>query len=734
MKSILMFIILYLTLQLSTVLSYDGAQKEEKIPKQQVFTSINVFEINQKKYIAISLKHHPHWHTYWINPGDAGLPAKASFTADGKKLELPLVEWPAPIRFISPGNILSYGFKRDYSLFYSLPDQHSNTIALDLQWLACKNICIPGKANYILSFKNGHTSIGPSSDFSVDDQELKTRFLSLPKTITIPKNLKITLHKGSKENQLALIYTIDHTAQAVPDSARNIITPFPHHLLDFQKESFSHQDNTINAKMFIDWDGEYTDPVVPFPKAGKLSQPITVKFLYNDPATQKPYIIKKEFNSIESTIIKPSPASIPFGKKPQTKEKEQNPNKPSSSKTSTSFFLYLIMAFIGGLILNIMPCVLPVISIKLFGLLQHSHDSKKLIFKHNLFYTLGVLFTFLILSLIVIIIKNTGESIGWGFQLQSPKFVAAMIVVIFIFSLNMFGLFEFNTPGGRQLGSVNLKDGIIGDFLGGVLATILSTPCSAPFLGTALTFAFSSPSYIVISIFLSIGIGLSFPFILTGFFPKLISFLPRPGMWMEGVKKFLGLTLLITVIWLLDVFNAQVDSSLYNLKLSVALAFIFFYFYMKKSIIKKKSTAYAILLLPLIIFVQIFFQPITQSDSDIPSSMTKNNLRWEKWSESKMSEYRSSNDLVFIDFTAKWCLTCKVNEKLVLETSSFRKLVKENNIKLLLGDWTKRDPVIGNWLKENGSVGVPAYFIQKKTGELIPLGETISLKKIKKHL
>jgi thiol:disulfide interchange protein DsbD len=719
----LFLITLLILVPLTSALSYS----DEKPPKEQVFTSVNFYQNGSKKFVAISYKHHPHWHTYWKNPGDAGLAPKAIFKQADQVKKLEMTEWPAPIRFISPGNILSYGYKDDFTLFHIIPNGLAGKINLELQWLACKNICIPGTATYELDLKSDGLSSNTKNRFEVTTATLAERFAATPKTIQVPKNVSLRLVKSSEENKMILSYQIKTQGQLNKKS--NIMTPFPNVLLDFSgEEVLDSTSGNFVAQIPIEWDGEYSEPPVPFPTGAKFKEPIKVKLLYRSPADDSVSVIEKEFHSFDKvSFIAASTSNSNTGGSSTPLATN------AATTTSSSLLIYLLMAFIGGLILNVMPCVLPVISIKLFGLLQHSHDSKKKIFKHNMAYTVGVLFTFAVLAVIVVAIKSTGESIGWGFQLQSPKFVTAMILVIFLMSLNMFGLFEFSTPGGRHLGSVKLREGLTGDFFGGVLATILSTPCSAPFLGTALTFAFSSPSYVIFAIFGAIGIGLSFPFILTAFFPKMISFLPKPGMWMEGVKKFLGVTLIITVLWLLDVLNAQVDSSLYGLKINVALTFIFFFFYMKKNITKNKFFSYSMLLIPLFVFGQFFYGTVSLGEQS-GVSLGKNNLNWEKWSEERMVEAKDKGELLFIDFTAKWCLTCKVNEKLVLETDSFKELVEKKDLKLLLGDWTKRDPIIGKWLAKNGAVGVPAYFIQKKNGELINLGETITLKKIESYL
>lgn len=299
----------------------------------------------------------------------------------------------------------------------------------------------------------------------------------------------------------------------------------------------------------------------------------------------------------------------------------------------------------------------------------------------------------------------------------------------------MFGVFEFATPGGKVLGNIQTKEGFVGDFLSGILATILSTPCSAPFLGTALTFAFTSSSASIFLIFITIGLGLASPFILTGIFPSLVSFLPKPGNWMSILKKILGLTLILTIVWLFDVYNALVDGSANLTKLITALVFIF----VGLSIIKRKEKWMgAVAFLTALLFIINLTTNTVISSKDEQTALIRDKsahgFNWEAWSFDKMKEYKTNRQLVFIDFTAKWCFTCKVNEKLVLDTKEFKQFVEDNNIKLLIGDWTKRDEVIGTFLRQNGLVGVPAYFIQKKDGTLVNLGETVTISRIKESI
>ena len=270
----------------------------------------------------------------------------------------------------------------------------------------------------------------------------------------------------------------------------------------------------------------------------------------------------------------------------------------------------------------------------------------------------------------------------------------------------------------------------MGDIMGGVLATILSTPCSAPFLGTALAFAFASSPLLIMTIFFFIGLGLSAPFLLTAAFPQMLILLPRPGQWMDDLKKFLGMTLLLTLIWLYDIFLSLIDDPYFSLLLNLTLATLFFALYFHHRMSQRtwmKILFYSIPILLFILFLNNDFSVKNgeKTVSDFGRTGDSHDLQWRPWSEKAMKDLKG--ELVFIDFTAQWCFTCKVNEKLVLNTRGFKKLVKEKNVKLLLGDWTRRDPVIAEFLNRHGHVGVPVYFVQKRSGELVSLGETISL-------
>ena len=723
---------------------------DEKIPAKPVETFFNSFIDQGKVVYVINYKNFPHWHTYWKNPGDAGLPTKIEI--DTPNLEIKEFNWPVPTRYIEEGDILAYGYSDQYSRFFTLEGKSPEELKIKSTWLVCKHICIPGKVEITAKLDSqGQVISSNAQDFTLSNEEILNRYQALPKKKIWPSSLDLVLKKGSEDLELNLYYNFTNQGGKPLFHPLGLLTPYRHGLLDIRREKlYQNKAGTYFGKINMGWDGEYAEPEVPFPKDGVFKDPITLSFLFQDPQSQEFSIITKTFNSFDinqGTTIESLMGTMNFinpnGKveTPNTEEAKNDSETVTEQETqkesSDSLLGILLFAFLGGLILNIMPCVLPVISLKLFGLVAHSDESKASILRHNLFYTLGVLFTFLLLAASILVLKATGENVGWGFQLQSPIFVAIMILILFIFSLNLFGLFEFMTPGGKTLGNMELKKGVSGDFIGGVLATILSTPCSAPFLGTALTFAFSSSPITIILIFQAIGLGLAFPFLLTGFFPSAVKLLPKPGMWMEHVKKFLGLTLILTTLWLVDVFLSLTNGNIPFLFLLSSLIFLFFAFYFQKNIGRSKFWKALFFAIPLLLLIKLFFSPLmmissqNSSGSDLLNEKNgHSNLQWEMWSEEKMKDYAQSRTPLFIDFTAKWCITCKVNEKLVIDTEGFKEIIAKKQAKLLLGDWTKYDPVIGEYLKKNGHVGVPAYFVQKADGTLVKLGETISLSEI----
>ncbi len=692
---------------------------EEGIPERPVEVALQRFG---QHHLAFTMRHHPHWHTYWKNPGAAGLPTEIKIQG----LEVEPLEWPAPQTHREQGGVITFGYEGEITRFFKVQRVVSEKIEISARWLVCRHICIPGqiKINARWPRGKGVGNLTPPNPFEVSAKDLRTRMEQLPRSVAWPHDLELQLLKGESKNGLSLLYRRPGQNGTLP-AGSDLLTPFSHPLLTLKHEQLKYDGQGIHGRLDAEWDGEYKEPPLALPTNGQFPSPLKLKFLYRASNAQA-LIIERAFSSFQIE-----------GNTQLLKEFEQLPSTaapfpPASANRHLLF--YLLLAFVGGLILNIMPCVLPVISLKLFHLVGHADESPRMILKHNFFYTLGTIGTFVVLGLVTIALKAAGVSVGQGFQMQSPHFVSVMAVFLFLLGLNLFGLFEFRTPGGKVLGDLEIKRGVWGDLASGILATILATPCSAPFLGTALTFALATDqsAAIILLVFSFVGAGLAFPFIATGLFPKSIALLPRPGAWMEQLKRFLGLTLFLSVLWLLDVFTALVDASTSVIQLHTALLLLFFAFYLRKKITTNFYAQGFFFALSLALLLQMHFQELPRYTSS--QTMAVGELDWRPWSRQQMQEHKERGRLTFINFTAKWCLTCKVNEKLVFDTRAFKALVKDKNIALLKGDWTKYDPQIGDFLKENGFVGVPAYFLQTPMGQLIPLGEVITHQKILRHI
>lgn len=668
-----------------------------------------------QKKLVVSINHDEGWHTYWKNPGDAGIASTFKFSKDTQAYE-----WPVPKKYIEAGDILTIGYSGVQHFFFNdIP----GAFDLKVGMLICKDVCIPGEAKLMLGAGEAFMANRIAKPYPAD--ELSSAFTQLPTETNLPEGFEYYLTRVKDQPSLTLHYQIKHFKNPKLPKELNLLTGFPQAPWGYKRESLFLKDGVIYGKTEIEWDGEYQDPPALLPESGEFKKPYELKFLLNAPESDKTSVVNlkiKNFSLAAPTLNEFYKSLTPFDGKGVA--------VTGTTQADSSIFKYLFFAFLGGLILNLMPCVLPVISLKLFGLIKNKNLSQKKIFTHNLSYTAGVISTFMVLGAVIAAIKAGGEEIGWGFQLQSPAFILVMMLVLFILSLNLFGLFEFSTPGGTKIGSQEVKAGASGDFLSGILTTILATPCSAPFLGTALTFAFTTSTINIFLMFFFIGLGLASPFLLTAAFPATLNIFPRPGAWMEKLKYFLGLSLVITTIWLYDVFVSLVNFDVISWRLNLLFALWFFAIFAAQKISKSRPLQILFFALPIAMTV-LAIQNLEMKPSGSVTSI-KAQTQWKPWSESKLEAEKGK--FVFLDFTAEWCLTCKVNKKLVLETDSFEAVSKKHDVVLLRADWTKRDDNITQFLKRYNVVGVPAYFIQKKDGSIVHLGETISVSKFASHL
>jgi thiol:disulfide interchange protein len=545
------------------------------------------------------------WHVYWQNPGDSGLSPKI-------KWHLPIgikageIHWPYP-QHLSVEPLMSFGYEHEVLLLVPVSiDQnfHSSKVVqllAKVNWLACRDECIPGRAELNLSLPLVKNISGITfNNFKISFDQTRQK---LPQLIP-----SITSHAILEGNQWRM------DIQTSLKGQRDIIFyPFRDDVIEHAAPQ--HTEKTQNGYQVI---------------------------------LTKSHIYQGNLISLDGIAVNPA------GWDDHGKTKAIVIQAPIElPPLRISFLVACLFAFIGGLILNLMPCVLPVLSIKVLHLVER-HPDRKIALRHSLTYALGILVSVWALALLLFILKSAGQFAGWGFQFQSPVFVIIVALILFVLALNLFGVFEFSSS---MIGNLAVPhEGYQASFLSGVITTIVASPCTAPFMGTALTAGLSQPNIVGFAIFTFLGLGLALPFVLLSAFPFLLSFVPRPGPWMIHLKKILGLILLACVIWLLWVFGIQTGLG----------------------------------------DLSKFYKP-------------SNELNWQAYSSSAVNQARLTGHGVFIDFTADWCINCQVNDRLVLQNREVVKAFKDQGIIAFKGDWTKYDPVITQALASFGRDSIPAY-------------------------
>jgi len=401
-------------------------------------------------------------------------------------------------------------------------------------------------------------------------------------------------------------------------------------------------------------------------------------------------------------------------------------------KGESKVVYFLLLSFLGGVILNIMPCVLPVLSIKAMSLVKQSQHNKSNIMKGSLAYTAGIILSFLILAAVVVAIKSTGESLSWGFQFQNPWFVFSLLILIWVFTLSLYEVFQIRVPGMSMATQASSKGGHSGSFFSGIFAVLLATPCTAPLLAPAIGFAFQQTPLVIFSSFVMIGLGLAFPFLLLGFVPSAIKVIPKPGDWMNTFKELMGFLLFGTAIYLLRTLYFLLDDSAFIniiwflLTLSVG-CWVYGRFAGPESSTTKQWIWTIVALIIIFGSGRLFIN--FENNPRAPGQESVKGLEdgWQVFTEETFEKYRAENKPIFIDFGAEWCLTCKTNESAVLHTEKIMQVFEDNDVELLFGDNTRKNEVVEKWLAKYDRAGVPLYlYFAPGAEEAVVLPELIN--------
>ncbi|MDH4459544.1 MAG: protein-disulfide reductase DsbD family protein [Nevskia sp.] len=632
--------------------------------------------------LALRLVPEAGWHVYWRNPGDSGLPTSIAWTLpDG--LVAGDLQWPYPHRE-TLGQIVNYGYSEQVLLPVTL------TVAADVvtpepllirakaKWLVCKDICIPGSADLELQLP-----LASEANPGGIDERWREAFANarseLPQPAPADWQLRFQIRETADDKTLSL--AIRGTGIGSADD----LAFFP-----YASDLINH---SASIRRVLDNDGNL-----------RLSQTLSDYFV-KAPASVEGVLVIHDGGGDKAWEISATPGSVA----PVPASAEAPPKLVESAaalEPPPAYLLVLLFALLGGLVLNLMPCVFPVLSIKAMSLVDARGSTLGKQRSHALAYTAGVLLSFLGLSGLLIALRSSGAAIGWGFQLQHPGFVAALAYLFFAMGLSLSGVVEFGT---RLMGvgqSLASAEGYRGSFFTGVLAVAVASPCTAPFMGTALGYALSQPAYVALTVFAALGLGLALPFLAIGFVPALAKVLPRPGKWMENFKQFMAFPLYLTTVWLLWVLGGLTDRNGMTLAL-LGLTLIAFALWLWNrssgiaTVMKFAAIAAALALLA---------SPLLAKQVAGPAGGVAD-ASHEPYSEARLAELRAEGRTVFVDFTADWCITCKVNERVALASTDVRKAFAERKVAWLVADWTREDPAITAALARFGRNGVPLYLV-----------------------
>jgi thiol:disulfide interchange protein/DsbC/DsbD-like thiol-disulfide interchange protein len=621
---------------------------------------------------GLFLRMAPGWHTYWKFSGDAGLPTEIKWKLPpGWKVGE--IQWPIPLKTNDPGDIQTYGYQDEILLLQEITppakiDISPVKLSAEANWLVCEKICIPGGANLELELPTSTTAEPKNSDLFARYRRLVSQKFPDSKTATVTwSHAGSDLHLKIVNENLANYPTID-------------FYPLP-------------QGNTVVGH-----------PSIESRKPNEIVFRIPIESPDKNLSAMLGLIVFSKFpNGNDRTAWQLETPTIAAAQ---------------AAQPARGIFTFLLFGFVGGFILNLMPCVLPVISLKIFGFIQQAGQSRQKIFRSGLAFTAGIFAWFLALALLLIALKAGGRDVTWGgFQFTNAYFVLGLSIIVLVFALNLFGIFEISLPQSMTRGllaSSERKDNL-GSFFQGVFATVLATPCTAPFLGTAIGFAFTQSAPIILLMFVSVAAGMSAPYLLLSAQPAWMRFLPQPGPWMVHVKQFMGFLLLATLLFLLYVLGAQrgLDGAIWA---SCFLLIVAIVCWMKGAFIvptasAAKRTISIVIMLALVIASSVYFIGDKFQSAKIDIGQTNLPGDWQVFTPERLQTEREQGHAVFIDFTAAWCLTCKFNEKTVLETGPVREAFQRHGVVKLKADWTNGDPVITKLLQQFGRPGVPLYVL-----------------------
>ncbi|MBA3593903.1 MAG: thioredoxin family protein [Polaromonas sp.] len=659
-------------------------------------------QAGQPLWVGLQLAHIPEWHTYWKNSGDSGLPTQLEWTLPAG-ITAGEIAWPTPKK-IPIGNLANYGYEGTVLLPVPLtvaPGFSASQLEIKLKaaWLVCKKECIPQEGDFVLTIP-ARSSTGLSSS------AFTAAFAASPKALEAA---------GSR---------IDVQAQAIKVSLASLPASLQGKTLDF----FPETGGVIEpgAAWQQAWQGAVWTAQVPL-SAQRSESPkrMPVVVASGDTAWRIDTPVQGAWPAVAA------PATMSPALEAALKANAALGAAPAvRSDAPLGLLAALLGALLGGLILNLMPCVFPVLAIKVVGFAQQHKQKARL--AGGLAYTAGVLLSFIALGALLLGLRAAGEQLGWGFQLQSPAVVAALAALFTLIGLNLAGLFEFGSFLPSRVASFQAGNPTANSFLTGVLATAIASPCTAPFMGASLGFALGLPAWQALAVFAAIGLGMALPYLAASAVPAVARALPRPGPWMDTFRRLMAFPMFATVAWLVWVLGQQsgIDGAGALLALLVLMALVLWSLTLRgRARLVLATFSIALGAAGLWAMGQNVIRPL---DSAAVAGAPLE--RWQAWEPGRVEQLTAQGQSVFVDFTAAWCVTCQYNKKTTLSDIAVLADIDAKKVVLLRADWTRRDPAVTAALAQLGRSGVPVYVIYKPGSAPVVLSEILSVDDVRAEL
>ena len=659
------------------------AQEDDASPHSDARLIADVVSVQRGEPFEVGLQMtmEPDWHSYWINPGDAGMPTEVQWRLP-EGFEASPIQWPFPERIAQPP-LASYGYSHEVLLPMQItPSAEFGAGSVTLEgkavWLICADICLPAEQEISLTLPVGEAVAEVDPNWAEAFADARNAFpadiegwSAYATSTETGYQLELTSPGDHSVDLTNAFFFVDEKAVLQHAEPQEFVREGDEYLVnlvasDFATESPMRLTGTLVLPEGSTWDG-----------------------------THQAFAVDTPVGGVQMAV-------------------------QSTSTASMSLLVALLFAFIGGLILNLMPCVFPILSIKILGFAQGRDHSRATLRNHGLMFGLGVIVSFLLLAGVLLALRAGGEQLGWGFQLQSPWLIGGLALLIFALGLILVGVFEIGFGLASAGGRLDNRQGLGGAFWSGVLATVVATPCTAPFMGAALGYALAQPALNSLIVFSVLGIGMATPYVLLSLFPQWIRRLPKPGQWMETLKQALAFPLFATAVWLVWVFGLQtgINGAAFLLLAMTVLAlggWVLGRWGLPTNSPKHRGIALTVVAVALILAVVATGVGVQQHAE--AHAIQAADSDWRVFDPAEVTRLVSTGRPVFIDFTAAWCLSCQANKVIALNTSSVQEAFRDKGVVRFRADWTQRDPVITAALESFGRSGVPLYVLYPPNGE-----------------